>query len=225
MVRKLAEKSAYMERSLLNARVKKAIDYGRHYRPDVRCPVEPGDIILVEPEAAFGAYQIRTDQMPSVVTYQKLSLLAPNFSQSLGPLAASPGNITTMMTQLDLNIGEIGLYKIVPEDWGYVLQFNQPTAIVRFTSKLGAWNMAGADLHPQNKVEYPALIPELAVFEDRTPITIKAISTDPNNLNNFYVRVGVYGYQLPIRKMPKESTISRGDPRIVMNVWVGNPYK
>lgn len=225
VIKKLIEKQNFFERALLNSRVKKAIDYSRHYRPDIRCPVEPGDIIMVEPEASFGAYEIRTEQMPSTITYQKLSLLAPNFSQSLGPLAAAPGTITTQMTNLDLDIEQIGIYKIVPEDFGYILRFNQPTSIVRFSSKLGAWNMSGADINPSNHKISPALIPEMMVFEDRTPITMTAISTDPNTTNNYYVRAGVYGFQLPIRKMPRGSTISRGDPRIVMNMWVGVPYK
>lgn len=225
VLKRVIEKQNFFEKALLNSKVKKAIDYGRHYRPDVRCPVEPGDVILIEPEASFGAYEIRTEQMPSTVTYQKLSLLAPNFSQSLGPLAAAPGIITTQMTQLDLDIEQIAFYKIVPEDFGYILRFNQPTSIVRFSSKLGAWNMAGADLNPHGEKIYPALVPEMMVFEDRTPITMTAISTDPNTTNNYYVRVGVYGFQLPIRKLPRGTTITRGDPRIVMNMWVGVPYK
>jgi hypothetical protein len=206
VLKKVIEKQNFFEKALLNSKVKKAIDYSRHYRPDIRCPVEPGDVIMIEPEASFGAYEIRTEQMPQTITYQKLSLLAPNFAESLGPLAAAPGTKTTQMTQLDLDI-------------------NQPTSIVRFSSKLGAWNMAGADINPSHKSVPPALIPEMMVFEDRTPITMTAISTDPNTANNYYVRAGVYGFQLPIRKLPKGSTISRGDPRIVMNMWVGVPYK
>ena len=49
----------FLEKALLNSRVKKSIDYNRHNRADIRCPFEPGDIIMVEPADKFGAYMIR----------------------------------------------------------------------------------------------------------------------------------------------------------------------
>ena len=223
IIQKLIQKQNFFEKALLNSRVKKSIDYTRNYRPDIRCPLEPGDIILIEPEASFGAYEIRTDQMPSVITYQKLSLLAPNYATSLPALTTSPGTQITQMTSLDLPIEQIALYKIVPEDFGYTIQFNQPNAITRFSNKLGSWNMAGADM--THGYQYPALTPELMTFEDRTPITMRATSTDPNTPSNYFVRVGVYGYQFLIKKMRQSDFIRRGDPRIVMTIWVGAPYK
>lgn len=223
VIQKLIQKQNFFEKALLNSRVKKSIDYVKHYRPDIRCPLEGGDIIMIEPEASFGAFEIRTDQMPSLVAYQKLSLIAPNFATGLSNLSTSPGTVLTQMTSLDLPIDQIALYKIVPEDFGYTIQFNQPNAITRFANKLGSWNMSGADM--MNGFKYPALIPELVVFEDRTPITMRATSTDPNPPANFYVRVGVYGYQLLVKKMRQEDFIRKGDPRIVMTLWVGPPYK
>lgn len=83
--------------------------------------------------------------------------------------------------------------------------------------------MAGADMMDSKK--HPALVPELMTFEDRTPITMRATSTDPNTTQNYFVRVGVYGYQFLIKKLRREDYIRRGDPRIVMTIWVGSPYK
>lgn len=225
IIQKLVEKQNFFEKALLNSRVRKAIDYNHHYRPEIRAPLEPGDIVLVEPEASFGAFEVRADQIPEVVPPQKINILASDFSKNLGALSASPGSQQKQITELDLDIDEIGIYKILPEDFGYVIQLNQPTTITRFTNKLGSWNLSGADIMPLFENHYQGLIPEVMVFEDRTPITIKAISTDPNTSANYYVRVRVYGYKFPIKKMPKETTIKRGDPRIVANIWVGNPYK
>jgi hypothetical protein len=224
ILQKIIEKQNFLEKALLNSRVRKPIDYNHHYRADLRCPLEPGDIVMVEPADKFGAYEIRSDQIPSVVVEQKIHL-STDFTQTLGNLSSSAGTITTQMTALDLNIDEIGIYKVFPEDFGYSLQIFQPTTVTRFSNKLGAWFMSGADINKSFDNHYQGLIPEIMVFEDRTPVTMKATSTDPNTIANPYVRVKVYGYQLPIKKLPPDSTITRGDPRIVSNIWVGTPSK
>lgn len=220
----MIKKQNFLEKALLNSRVKKAIDYGKHGRPDIRCPFEPGDIIAVEPMDKFGVYEVKTNLTPVVIPRQKIHLTS-SFSESISELSANPGNITEELEELNLNLDEIGIYKFVPEDFGYRFEVNQPTSIVRFSGKTGSWNLAGADMIDDlNKHNYPALIPEIMVFEDRTPITIKAISTDPNTTANRWVRVSVFGFQIPVKKL-EDVQIQRSDPRIVANIWVGTPQK
>lgn len=219
----MIKKQNFLEKAVLNSRVKKAIDYNRHYRADMRCPLEPGDIVMVEPADKFGVYEVRTDLTPSVVSVQKLSLPA-SYTESIGALTANPGSISEELEELNLNLDEIGIYKIFPEDFGYKIEINQPTAITRFANKTGSWNIAGADMKALWDNHYNALIPEVMVFEDRTPITVKAISTDPNETANTWVRVNVSGFQIPVRKLT-DVAIQRSDPRIVANIWVGTPQK
>jgi hypothetical protein len=129
------------------------------------------------------------------------------------------------MLQFNLNIDEIGIYKIMPEDFGYRIEINQPGTVTRFGNKTGSWNIAGADMVDEYNKGYFGLIPEIMVFEDRTPITIKAVSTDPNTTVNSFFRVSIFGYQLPITRLPPDSTVTRSDPRVVANIWVGTPAK
>ena len=179
---------------------------------------------MVEPSDKFGVYEVRGDQIPSVVPVQKIRLNTA-FTQTLGALSANAGSITTSMTTFNLNIDEIGIYKIMPEDFGYRIEIFQPGTVTRFGNKTGSWNLAGADMKDHYDNHYQALIPEIMVFEDRTPVTIKAISTDPNTSANNWVRVRLYGYQLPIKKRDNAGSIRRNDPRIVASILVGTPGK
>jgi len=113
----------------------------------------------------------------------------------------------------------------MPEDFGYRIEINQPGTVTRFGNKTGSWNIAGADMIDEYNKGYFGLIPEIMVFEDRTPITIKAVSTDPNTTVNSFFRVSIFGYQLPITRLPPDSTVTRSDPRVVANIWVGTPAK
>lgn len=219
----MIKKQNFLEKALLNTRVRKPIDYNRNYRSKLACPFEPGDIIMVEPADKFGIYEVRTDQVPSVIPPQKLHLTS-SFSESIGALSANPGSITEELSSLNLNLGEIGIYKIYPIDFGYKLEINQPATITRFGNKTGSWNIAGADMVDLWDNHYQALVPEVMVFEDRTPITVKATSTDPNTANNYWVRVKIYGWSLPVRRLTDVS-IQRNDPRIVASMWVGTPAK
>ena len=223
-MQKIIERQNFLEKMVLNSRVRKAIDYNHHYRPELRCPLEPGDILMVEPADKFGAYEIRGDQIPEVIPPQKIPLNT-QFTQSLGNLSANPGSITTALTQLNLNIDEVGWYKIMPEDFGYRIEIVQPGTVTRFTNKTGAWNISGADMADLHSNHYQSLIPEIMVIEDRTPVTVKAVSTDPDVTANYWARVKIYGYKLPIRKLDNNEVVSRGDPRIVASVWVGVPSK
>lgn len=224
VMKKMIERMNFLEKMVLNSRVRKHIDYTHHYRPELRCPLEPGDIVLVEPSDKFGAYEVRGDQIPEVIVPQKLHLTT-DFTQTLGPLSANPGSITTAMTTFNLNIDEIGIYKIMPEDFGYRIEIVQPGTVTRFTNKTGAWNISGADMVDLYDNHYQSLIPEVMLIEDRTPITIKAVSTDADVLTNYWVRVKLYGYKLPVKRLDNNEVISRGDPRIVASVWVGTPSK
>lgn len=231
VIEKLYHRQQVLEKAILSSRVRKAIDYNRNYREGIRSYFEQGDLIAVEPFNLFGIYQVKSELMPEVIPPQKIHLTS-SFSQSLGALAANPGSLSTQLTSLDLQLGEIGFYKIVPEDAGYKIEINQPTQVVRFSSKTGSWSIRGADfVGIVDNPDFQSLVPEVFVVEDRTPLTVKAISTNPNSdssgatsLNNYWVRVKVYGYKFPVVKLD-DPTIQRNDPRIVASVWVGNPLK
>lgn len=231
VIEKLYHRQQVLEKAILSSRVKKHIDYNRSYRERIRSYFDQGDLIAVEPFNLFGIYQVKSELMPEVIPPQKIHLTT-SFSQSLPVLAANPGSISSQVTGLDLQLGEIGMYKLVPEDAGYKIEIMQPTQTTRFSSKLGSWSMRGADfVGIVDNPDFQGLVPEVFVVEDRTSITIKAISTNPNNdstggtsLNNYWVRVKAYGYKLPVVKLD-DPTIQRNDPRIVASVWVGNPLK
>lgn len=220
----IIKKQQYFEKALLNSRVRKAIDYVHNYRSEIRSPFEGGDIISVEPLDKFGVYEIRRDQAPTAIPPQIVHLTA-DFTQSLGPLAASTGKIQAQMTTLDVNLNEIAIYKILPADFGYRFEFNQPAQQIKFGNKLGSWNFSGADLGPLSEnPHFQGLIPEVMVFADKTPITITAYSEDPNTTNNYWVRAKVYGYQYVVKPLD-DVTIQNNDPRVVASIWVGTPQK
>lgn len=231
VLEKLYHRQQVLEKAILSSRVKKAIDYNRSYRDKLRSYFDQGDLIAVEPFNLFGIYQIKSELMPEVIPPQKVHLTS-SFSQSLPVLAANPGTLSSQVTGLDLQLGEIGMYKLVPEDAGYKIEVMQPTQTTRFSSKTGSWRYSGADMVGiADNPEFQGLVPEVFVVEDRTSITIKAISTNPNNdstgatsLNNYWIRVRAYGYKYYVTKLD-DPTISRNDPRIVASIWVGNPLK
>lgn len=212
-----------IKKLLLNTRVRKSIDYTRSYRPELRSPFEGGDIIAVEPFDKFGIYEIRRDVAPIVVSPQKIHLTS-DFTQTLSPRTATVGKITSQVTALDVNLNEIAIYKIMPEDYGYRFEYSQPATLTKFGNKAGPWGVYGADMQKlYDNPHYQGMIHEMMVFADKTPITITAYSTDPN-VSNSYIRARVYGYQYAVTELPKNS-LQNNDPRIVASIWVGTPQK
>lgn len=212
-----------IKKLLLNTRVRKSIDYTRNYRSEIRSPFEGGDYIAIEPFDKYGLYEIRRDIAPIVISPQKIHLTT-DYTQTLNTRTSTVGKITSQMTALDVNLNEIAIYKIMPEDYGYRFEYSQPATLTKFGNKAGPWGVYGADMQKlYDNPHYQGMIHEMMVFADQTPITITAYSTDPNVIN-YVVRARVYGYQYAVTKQPPNS-LQANDPRIVASIWVGNPQK
>jgi hypothetical protein len=203
----------------LGTRIRKPIDYVRHYHPDVRAILESGDLILVLPELDFGFYLVKPDSMPEYLP-EKTVNLATRWGTPIPKLtsAGSPSPIDVLVKAFDVGRQEIGHYRIAIFDPGVNVQFAQPAAKYRFNDKAGARRINYSNtMYHMVRHEWGAVI-EAWLFQDNTPFQFTVTSSQMNE-DTFWARViGIgYKYQL-LRVKPPDPT---NEPRVVITVNVG----
>lgn len=203
----------------LGVRVRKPMDYVRHYTNIPRAILESGDLILVEPRREWGYYIVRLDSMPELLP-SKTQNIADRWDTSIPVLThtASPSPIEAELDTLNMGRMELAHYRLVVLDPGVQVQILQPAATKRFDDKSGARRLSyGNTAWHYLRGEY-GLLPEVWCFQDNTPITASATSTNMDAAS-YWARILAIGYKYHLQRVrPPEP---ENEPRTVLTIRIG----
>mgnify|MGYP001604123540 CR=1 FL=1 len=160
--------------------------------------LKPGYAIRIEPLSQFGYYRIPRSAVPEVLPMEEINLATP-FTTTLTAMSdtGQTTSISTKLTALDVNTLQVGHYRLVAVDPLVRFEVYQPGGNARFTNKDGPisfhWGTTQTWLD-RGMLEH---LPEIFVYEDKTPITVKAYSMDPNKAT-YQARFAYFGFKYPL---------------------------
>ena len=160
--------------------------------------LKPGMNFRVEPLSQFGYYKVPRSAVPEVLPMEEINLATP-FTTSLTAMSdtGQTSPISTKLTALDVNTLQIGHYRLVAIDPLVRFEVYQPGGQARFTNKDGPisfhWGTTQTWLD-RGLLEH---LPEIFVYEDKTPITVKAYNMNPNKAT-FEARFAYFGFKYPL---------------------------
>lgn len=205
----------------LGGRIRKPIDYVRHYMPDMRCTLESGDLIMVTDQNGGVTFYIVDPRTKPIYMPKRNVMMATKWASPMPVLA---GNVVPTAAQFELNemnmgYGEIAIWKIYADTGGFQFTVDQPSfSNPVFTDGTRSiwmdYENTGANAHNGDW----SRVPEIATFEQETPIFINAI---PSNMNqtSFFASIAYEGYRYKLIKtlVPDASD----EPRVVLTVQLG----
>ena len=152
----------------------------------------------IEPLSQFGYYKIPASAVAQPLFWTEVNLATP-FTTSLTAMSdtGQTSPISTKLTQLDVNTLEVGHYRLVAIDPLVRFEVYQPGGQAKFTNKNGPISFHWGTT--QTWVDRGLLehLPEIFVYEDKTPITVKAYNMDPNRAT-FQARFAFFGFKYPL---------------------------
>jgi hypothetical protein len=209
--------------STVGTRIRKSVEYVRHYYPDMRATLESGDLLLVVPASDFGYYIVRPDTQPEILVDKTYNLAVP-FTTSVPAFLAQGGasQNNLLVTNFDVDRGEIAHYKISVFDHGINVQVQQPGGLSRFTDKSGTRRLNSANTSYYNFVGEWGAMTEYWTFQDNTPVTLTVSSASMDGAT-YWARVKVVGYKYQLIKVRPKNP--RAEPRVVLTADVGQRQK
>lgn len=202
--------------SYLAGRVRKPLDYVRHYISEFRNFLENGDMIIVEPSREIYAVHLQTTP---VVLVEKVVNCVDRFNSPLPKLTQTTGNsvVDKQVTELDVRNDELAWFKVFCKDPGFVARIKQANDTI-YDDKQGSRRISYANtMYYKKKGEWAAL-PDIWLIGARNPPSFEITSTNMNEDLN-YVRIGFIGYKWKLQKVTPD--IKADDPRIIMTVRTG----
>lgn len=183
-----------------NTRYRKPFDYVRHYTPELRNPLESGDLILIEPRNEYGYYFVDPRFAPRILVDKSVNI-ATRFTTPIPKLTsagATAGNgIPHECTEIDVSDLELAIYKILVIDPDIQVQVSQPSASTIFNDKVGGRRLAQNNtLYHAEKGDWAA-VPEITVFQDDTPVNVTATSTNMNE-DTYWARLRFLGWKFKL---------------------------
>jgi hypothetical protein len=132
----------------VGTRIRKSVEYVRHYYPLLRATLESGDLLLVVPASDFGYYIVRPDTMPEILSDKTFNLAVP-YTSSIAAFTNTAGSTqnANLVTNFDVDRGEIAMYKLEVFDPGIYIQLQQPGGLSRFTDKAGTRKLYQQNTH------------------------------------------------------------------------------
>lgn len=203
----------------MGIRARKPLDYVRHYTKDPRAVLESGDLILVEPRREWGFYIVRVDSMPELLP-DKTQNIADRWDTSIPVLThtAAPSPVEAELDTLNMGRMELAHYRLVVMDPGVQIQISQPTATKRFDDKTGARRLSfGNTAWHYLRGEY-SLLPECWVFQDNTPVSASATSTNMDEAS-YWARILAIGFKYHLQRVRPPDP--ENEPRTVITIRIG----
>lgn len=185
--------------------------------------LKPGQFVRIEPYNQYGYFQLPRNSTPEVLPPVRVNLATP-FTTSLSA-AVDTGQtspISTKVTALDVQDLTLAQYKLVALDEGVRFEVYQPNTVARFANRSGPISFdAGTTKWFLQQGMYGAL-PELFLFADKTPPTIKAYSIDLDVVQ-YFARFVAFGYKYPLefKEMPLDRETKQPLEPIALTVKVG----
>lgn len=203
-------------------RVRKGIDYVRHYMPDMRCTLESGDLIMVTDQNGGVTFYIVDPRTKPIYMPKRNVMMATKWGSAMPVLA---GNVTPTAAQFELTetgmaYGELGLWKVYADSGGFQFTIDQPSfSNPIFTDGTRSIWMDYENTGSHAKKKDWGRVPEVATFEQETPIFINAIPTNMNQ-TSFFGSIAYEGYRYKLIKtlVPDASD----EPRVVLTVQLGS---
>lgn len=218
-----ASNTSALNYTSVGTRVRKSVEYIRHYHPQYRATLESGDLILVVPASDFGYFIVRPDTVPEILPAKTYNLAVP-FQTSIAAYTATGGSNQNsfLVTNFDLNRGEIAQYRMTVYDHGVNVTVQQPGGLSRFTDKVGTRRLYSQNTEYYSQSGVWGAITELWTFQDNTPVTL-TVSSNQLNEATYWARVKVEGFKYQLIKVKPKNR--RAEPRVVMTIDVGQRQK
>lgn len=185
--------------------------------------LKPGQFVRIEPYNQYGYFQLPRNSTPEFLPPVRVNLATP-FTTSLSA-AVDTGQtspISTKITALDMQDLTLAQYKLVALDPGVRFEVYQPNTVARFANRSGpiSFDAAGTQYFIENQMF--GCLPELFLFADKTPPTIKAYSIDLD-VTQYYARFMAFGYKYPLefKEMPLDKETKQPLEPIALTVKVG----
>jgi len=207
----------------VGTRIRKSVEYIRHYMHVLRATLESGDLLLVVPGSDFGYYIVRPDTVPEVLMDKTYNLAVP-FTTKIPKFSATTGasQNNLLVTNFDVDRGEIAFYKLSVFDAGINITVQQPGGLSRFTDKAGTRRLRFQNTQYYLSTHDYGGCAEFYTFQDNTPVTL-TVSSEQCNEDTFWARVKVVGYKYQLIKVRPKNP--KAEPRVVITIDVGQRQK
>lgn len=160
--------------------------------------LKPGQIVRVEPLSQFGYYMMPRSAVPEFLPEVQVNLATP-FTTSISA-AVETGQqtgISAKVTALDVSTLTVAQYRLYALDPLIQFEIYQPATTARFANKNGPIRFdRGNTLYAIENGAW-SLLPEVFVYEDKTPLTVKAYNIDMDEAK-MYAQFGAIGFKYPL---------------------------
>lgn len=204
----------------VGGRIKKGIEYVRHYQPDIRSVLEAADLILITDQAGHSEYYMVDPTRKPIYMPQRKKFIGSKWGTALAKLVggSNPSNNRIDIEEMDVGLSEIGFWKIYVGTPGVMIDIEQPSNTPVFTTGTDPVRVTYGNSAVRAIRGMWGSVPELMTFEEKTPVTVNAFSTNMNeDLLSAYVAFEGYRYRL----MKVEVPMPAEEPRTVMTLQIG----
>jgi hypothetical protein len=202
-------------------RIRKDIGYVRNYMPEWRADLESGDLIMVSDYNSQIYFYIVDPRTKPMYMPERLIPVFTKWTTGIPVLANSaPAQSTHAITDMDMQNGEIGIWKIYAKTGGFMFTVNQPSESNQvFTDGTREIWMDYANTGKHAKRGEWGQVPEIVTFEKDAPVYLKVISENMNESTFFgYVAFEGYRYRLIKTDVPEPED----EPRVVKTIQLGS---
>jgi len=197
-------------------RIRKPIEYVRHYVSEFRNVLESGDIILVEPSQKLYAIHPQYSPIPLV---EKLVNCVDRFSSPLPKLTAtSASKVEKAITELDVRQNQLAYFKVYCYDPGFQAKIAQPQTAFLWDDRQGARRLSYANSMMNKLRKEFAMLPDIWIISNQNPLLAEVTSTNMFEDQN-YARLGFVGFRYQL--IPVTEEVGYDDPRIIMTIRTG----
>ena len=185
--------------------------------------LKPGQFVRIEPYHQYGFFQLPRNTTPEFLPPVRVNLATP-FTTSLSA-AVDTGQtspISTKITALDVQDLTLAQYKLVALDERVRFEVYQPNTVARFANRSGpiSFDAAGTKWFLSNQLY--SCLPEIFLYGDKTPPTIKAYSIDLDE-TQYYARFAAFGFKYPLefKEMPLDRETKQPLEPVALTIKVG----
>jgi len=201
-------------------RIKKEIGYVRHYMPQLRSPLEAADLVMITQLSGLVEFYMVDPRYKPFYTGRKRLNLATKWTTPLPKLIGNqnPGrNPIDASTFLNVALGEIALWKVYACTPGFQFDIEQPANTPVFTNGIQPTRLSYGNTGSRALKDDWGAVPEVATFEDKTPVTINVTPTNMNEtIFSAYIMAEGYRYRMIKVTVPNPND----EPRVVITLNV-----
>lgn len=188
--------------------------------PVLRSPLEAADLVMITQLSGLVEFYMVDPRYKPMYTGRRRLNLATKWTTPLAKLVgnANPGSTPIdASTFLNVALGEICLWKIYASTGGFQFNIEQPTNTPVFTNGIQPTNLSYGNTGTRVMNGEWGAVPEIATFEDKTPVTIRVTPTNMNEqIFSAYIMAEGYRYRMIKVRVPNPND----EPRVVMTLNV-----